>query len=102
MIGAVKAEKYYTFEEWLEIDDGNRYELVDDRLHMMASPSVAHQAISMEIGRQISNFLIGKPCRVFHALDVRLHKEKDTVFEPDVIVVCDKPVIVRSHPKMEI
>ena len=96
MNGALKAEQYYTYEEWLEIDDGNRYELLDGTLYMMASPTPQHQAISMEMGRQISNFLVGKPCRAYAALDVRLHKEKDTVFEPDISVICDSSKISKK------
>ena len=95
MNGAVKAEKYYTYEEWLEIDDGNRYELINGTLHMMASPSPGHQAISAEFTRQLGNYLMGKPCRVYPALDVRLRKDEDTAFEPDVIVVCDPSKITK-------
>jgi Uma2 family endonuclease len=62
---------------------------------MMASPTVAHQALSGELFNQFYNWLRGKPCRVFAApLDVRLFPEEDnsdnTVVQPDVLVVCDK------------
>lgn len=64
----------------------------------MAAPSSTHQAISMEISRQLANFLDGKPCRVYPApFDVRLFekdedvpKDVDTVVEPDISVVCDR------------
>jgi len=42
----IKKEKHYTFEEYLEIDDGNRYEMIDGLLYMMFSPSDLHGAIS--------------------------------------------------------
>jgi Uma2 family endonuclease len=62
---------------------------------MMASPTVAHQALAMELSIQFGSWLRGKPCRVFAApLDVRLFPEEDnsdnTVVQPDVLVVCDK------------
>ena len=89
-MNAIKMEKYYSYADWLEIDDGNRYELVDGVLYMMASPATRHQAILMEVSRQIANFLVGKPCKVFPALfDVRLVKNKDKVFIPDITVICD-------------
>lgn len=67
----------------------------------MAAPSSTHQAISMEISRQLANYLEGKRCRVYPApFDVRLFekdgdtpKDVDTVVEPDISVVCDKSKI---------
>ena len=92
--GSIKAEQYYTYEEWLKIDDGNRYELLNGTLYMMASPTPQHQAVSGEIFRQITNFLVGKPCRIYAApFDIRIHRGKDTVFVPDISVICDSSKI---------
>ena len=62
---------------------------------MMASPSVEHQALLMELSIQFGIWLRGKPCRVYAApLDVRLFPQEDnsddTVVQPDLLVVCDK------------
>ena len=87
-------DKYYTYEDWLALADGNRYELLNGKLYMMASPSDRHQEILMEIAGQLWSFLKGKPCRVYPSpFDVRLNKNEDTVFQPDIIVVCDKSKI---------
>jgi Uma2 family endonuclease len=91
-------ESGYTYAEYLEWDDGKRYELIDGVAYMMASPSTNHQIVSGEIFRQFSNFLLGKTCRVFAApLDVRLFPQKDfsddTVVQPDLLVVCDKTML---------
>jgi len=99
MDGAIKAEKYYTYEEWLEIDDGNRYELLNGRLYMMASPTDLHQVIAAELTAQFVIFLRDKTCRVYPTLDVRLHKDEDTVFQPDIIVVCDQSKISKKGCK---
>jgi Uma2 family endonuclease len=57
---------------------------------MMAPPTRQHQAVLGEIYRQIANFLEGKPWEIYPApFGVRLYKEKDTVFLPDITVVCD-------------
>jgi len=94
---ALSKEQYYTYEDWLAIDDGRRYELINGILYMMASPSDIHQEISFEISRQIGNFLVGKPCRIYPApFDVRLHKDGDTVFQPDILVVCDHSKISKN------
>jgi Uma2 family endonuclease len=88
-------ESAYTYADYLEWNDGKRYELIDGKAYMMASPSTAHQIISGELFGQFWNFLGGKTCRVFSApFDVRLFPQKnlsdDTVVQPDLLVVCDK------------
>jgi Uma2 family endonuclease len=93
-------ESDYTYADYLEWDDGKRYELIDGTVYMMAAPSIDHQSISGEIFRQFSNFLLGKPCRVFAApLDVRLFPQKNlgdnTVVQPDLLVVCDKTKLAK-------
>jgi Uma2 family endonuclease len=69
------AEKHYTYADYRqwELEEGERYELVGGTAYAMSSPNDRHQAISMELSRQIANFLHGKPCKVRAApYDVRL------------------------------
>ncbi|GHV69320.1 hypothetical protein AGMMS49928_11180 [Spirochaetia bacterium] len=85
----------YTYADYLEWEGPERYQLIKGEVFLMASPSVAHQAILMELSIEFSNWLRGKPCRVLAApLDVRLFPEEDnsddTVVQPDLLVVCDK------------
>jgi Uma2 family endonuclease len=85
----------YTYADYLEWEGPQRYQLFNGEAVMMASPSVVHQAILMELSTDFNNFLRDKPCRVFAApLDVRLFPEEDnsddTVLQPDLLVVCDK------------
>jgi len=89
MASELKQEKYYTFEEYLKIDDGNKYELNDGILYLMSSPSDPHGAISIRLIIQIGNFLEGKTCEIRHDENVRLWKDQDTVYIPDIWVVCD-------------
>lgn len=99
---ALPAEKArYTFADCLSWDEKERIEIIDGQVFLMASPTSIHQEISMEISRQIANFLEGKRCRVYPApFDVRLFEKDgdapedvDTVVEPDISVVCDKSKI---------
>jgi len=79
--GALKAEQYFTYEKWLEIDGGERTELVDGIIYMMSEPTSQHEAISFELSGQIRNLLVGKTCRGYSGnLGVRLNKGEDTVF----------------------
>ncbi len=95
MLSEYKQNGEYTYADYLEWEGPERYQLINGEVFQMASPSVAHQGILMELSRQFGNFLEDKPCRVFAApLDVRLFPKADnsdkTVVQPDLLVVCDK------------
>jgi len=92
-----KEERHFTYadyKEW-ELDEGERYELIDGEAFAMSAPSIRHQAVLGALFNQFYNYLQGKPCKVFPApCDVRLFYEEDesddTVVQPDIIVICDK------------
>jgi Uma2 family endonuclease len=94
-IPEVEENRRYTYTDYLEWEGPERYQLINGKAFMMASPSVAHQALLVELLTQFNVFLRGKSCQVFIApLDVRLFPEEDnsddTVVQPDLLVVCDK------------
>jgi Uma2 family endonuclease len=101
-MGELASDNYrYTYNDYCEIDDGNRYEVLDGELYMMSSPSSRHQLVVGEVYRQLSNSLVGKSCKPFVSpMDVRLFYEEDgsddTVVQPDVFVVCDKDKIGKN------
>lgn len=74
---AIPAEKRkYSFSDYLSWDESDRVELLDGELIMMAPPARIHQEISVELMRQLANFLEGKRCRVYHApFAVRLFEQ---------------------------
>lgn len=100
-------EKKYTYADLLEMDDGERYEIIYGDLYMMSSPTTAHQMAFRELFLAIGLFLKGKPCQLFSApFDVRLFEKKfdapfnaDTVVQPDIMVVCDKDKIDKNGCK---
>lgn len=90
-----KSEQKYSFADYLTLDENERWEIIDGISYMQAAPSRIHQEILMELSRQISNYLAGKPCKVYSApFCVRLDVEKNNndirnVVEPDITIVCD-------------
>ena len=90
-------DRIFTYKDYLTWNDNERWELINGTAYNMApAPSVNHQRVAMELGRQFANFLYDKPCEVFSApLDVRLpetnEKDEDTknVVQPDIVVICD-------------
>ena len=98
MGGALPKEErrftYADYKEW-ELDEGERFELLNGEAFAMSGPNTRHQAVSWEISGQLYNYLRGKPCRAFSApYDVRLFYEEDesddTVVQPDIMVICDR------------
>ena len=90
-----KEDEYYTYADYLEWDEDPLTELYDGKVVMMSPPLSRHQKVSMELSYQIRSFLEGKPCKVFAApFGVRLFPKKDkrddTIFLPDITVVCDE------------
>jgi len=87
----------YTYGDYLTWNDDQRYEIIDGVVYnMVPAPSRRHQGISMELGRQLSNYLLDKKCEVYVApFDVRLPEGNEdnedimTVVQPDLVVVCD-------------
>lgn len=88
----------YTYADYLSWPEEERWELIDGiPYNMTPAPSRVHQEISVELARQMANYLIGKTCRLYTApFDVRLpqgeEKEEEigTVVQPDLLVVCDE------------
>ena len=92
-----------SYADLLKFDDDKRYELIDGVPYLMASPSVAHQRVLLEIAKQIGDYLEGKECEVFISpLDVKLsgaidNNEEFNVVQPDIMVVCDKDKITEKN-----
>jgi Uma2 family endonuclease len=91
-------QPYYTYADFLEWDESERCEIVDGEIVMMSTPTSDHQQLVTELLYQIRRFLEGKPCKVFPSpFSVRLNPAKndrdDTVFQPDLVVICDSSKI---------
>jgi Uma2 family endonuclease len=84
---------YADYKAW-ELKPGERYEIIYGEAYAMSAPNAHHQAMLMELSKQIAVFLTGKPCKVYPApYDVRLFYEEDesddTVVQPDISIVCN-------------
>lgn len=85
-------EKYYTADDFYNMPDDIRAELIEGQIICMASPSTQHQRILSRLHIAIGNYINAKSgkCEVFPApFGVQLHKNKDTIVEPDISVICD-------------
>ena len=87
-----QAETNYTAEDFYNMPDDVRAELINGKLYYMASPSRIHQKILGELHFMILRYIKSKngTCEVYPApFSVQLQEENDTVLEPDISVICD-------------
>lgn len=92
MGNALRKDEFYTVEDIFELPEGERAELIDGDMYMMAPPLIKHQRIAGNVFNEISNFLKKRNgnCEAFIApVGVFLNNDEHTYVEPDVFVVCD-------------
>jgi len=97
-----KAERRFTYEDYRTWPDDERWELIDGIPFRMDAPSEYHQQISGNLFFALRGYLTGKTCKAYHApFDVRLYIDgiKDTVVQPDILVICDLDIIDRRGAK---
>lgn len=90
---ASQKKRIYTIADIEALPEGQRAELIDGRMYMMATPSLNHQDILVWLSVRIFNFIEshkGK-CRVVPApFGVFIKKDDRNYFEPDISVICDR------------
>lgn len=90
---AIKGGKEYTVADIEALPEGERAELIDGEMFMMASPTLTHQEILGEIYWQIKTFVRQKKgkCRVLSApFAVYVKDDIRNYVEPDISVICDR------------
>lgn len=90
---AVRKTVDYTIDDIFALPEGQRAELIDGELYMMAAPGMVHQRIVMELSFRIRDYIGRKKgdCEVFPApFAVFLNADDKIYVEPDISVICDK------------
>lgn len=86
-------EKTYTSDDYWNLPEGQRAELIKGRFYDIAPPSYIHQKILFALSRKIADYIDSNhgSCEVIPALfAVNLHANDKTYVEPDISVICDK------------
>lgn len=82
----------YTIDDIYTLPDGQRAELIDGQMYMMAPPTRRHQQILGALYRRIADYIDGKggSCEVDIApFAVFLNADDKNYVEPDISVICD-------------
>lgn len=83
----------YTIDDIYALPEGQRAELIDGQMYMMATPSRKHQKVSHNISWEIETYIRSHngDCEVYPApFAVFLNADNKTYVEPDISVICDK------------
>ena len=90
---ALSQERTYTIDDIYALPEGQRAELIDGQMYMMAPPRTIHQRISSALHAAIYQYVKSKNglCEVFAApFAVFLNADGKNYVEPDISVICDK------------
>lgn len=89
---ALLNEIIYTEDDYYNLPETTRAELIDGKIYYLAAPSRIHQKISSELYIIINNYIKSKnwTCEAYYApFAVKLWKDRNTIVEPDISVICD-------------
>ena len=85
--------EYYTIDDIYNLPEGQRAELIDGDIYMMATPSTNHQRLVKEFTYLIENYIRRNngECEIFPSpFAVFLNANNEIYLEPDISVICDK------------
>ena len=86
-------KQVYTSEDYWNLPDGQRAELIDGKLYAMAPPNRIHQELVMELSTTIRQYIKDRrgDCKVYPSpFAVNLTANDKVWVEPDISVICDK------------
>ena len=90
---AARQLELYSIDDIYNLPDGQRAELIDGELYMMAAPDRIHQRLVMVLSNSIFNYIQDKngDCEVYPSpFAVFLSGDDRIYLEPDISVICDK------------
>ncbi len=93
MSQALAQEKVYTEDDYYNLPEDVRAELIDGRIYYQAAPNRIHQEILMTLSKIIANYIDSKKgaCKVYPApFAVKLFEDRKNIVEPDISVICDR------------
>lgn len=90
---ASRKMEYYTIDDIYNLPEGQRAELIDGDIYMLAAPGIKHQRLVTEFTYLIEDYIRNnnEKCEIFPApFAVFLNANNNIYLEPDISVICDK------------
>lgn len=85
--------KVYTSEDYWNLPEGDRAELINGQLYAMAPPSRVHQKLILKFSYTFENYIQSHHgnCEIYPApFAVNLDADDKNWVEPDISVICDR------------
>lgn len=85
--------RFYTEDDYYNIPEDVRAELIDGQIYYQAVPNRTHQKILSELHITIGQYIRSKggSCEVYPApFAVKLSEKSQNIVEPDISVICDR------------
>lgn len=92
-----KKQGEYILEDYYNIPEDNRAELIDGVIYDMTAPTSIHQLVAGYIYAKLLGYATahkGMCLPMISPLDVQLDCDNKTMVQPDVIIVCDRDKII--------
>ncbi len=89
-------DEIYTSEDYWNLSDNERAELIDGRLYNMAPPTRIHQELVITLSSAILQHIKNNHgiCKVYPApFAVNLSSNDKTWVEPDISIICNKNIL---------
>ncbi len=90
---SIPQKRYYTAEDYWNLPQEERAELIDGKLYYMAPPNRRHQKLVAQLTKILGQYidLHHGECEIYPApFAVNLDAENKNWVEPDISVICDK------------
>lgn len=87
---------HYTAEDYWNLPDGVRAELIDGKLYDMAPPSFLHQKLVSELHHTLMKYIKANQgqCEAIPApFAVNLNADDENWVEPDISVICNRNIL---------
>ena len=94
----VEKKKKYTIDDYMQLEEGAPFQLINNELIMSPSPNPFHQSIVARLSQIMLNFLEDKEMGGYIAGSVDVVFDDGNVFQPDFLYITEERLeIVRSR-----
>ncbi|MBS1525438.1 MAG: Uma2 family endonuclease [Bacteroidetes bacterium] len=94
-------KKKYTVDDYMMLEEGAPFQLVENELIMSPSPNAIHQAIVARLSQMILNFLDDKQNNGYIAVSMDVVLDESNVFQPDVLFVSPERAVEIVKDRVE-
>ncbi|APC09542.1 Uma2 family endonuclease [Neomoorella thermoacetica] len=84
-IAATDDKQKYTYDDYIRLDDDNRYEVVEGELLLTPSPGFKHQDVVRKLAGLLSAWIEGQNLGVVITAPFDVVLARDTVLQPDIV-----------------